>query len=140
MNRHEELEDLVFQEGMELDEETLPANGPVKGLFLRHGEEDKGSILLDKTMPHPARTEVLAEEIGHSYYTVGNITMQRTVTERKLERKGREWGYRRLLPVRRLRKAYNEGCRLAWEVAQDCDLDAEYVEQAVDYYKQKKLL
>lgn len=79
----------------------------------------------------------LAEELGHYYTTVGDILDPKKVENRKQERKARAWGYERLVGIIDLVNAYKNGVRNRYELAEYLDVTEEFIEDALNYYKEK---
>ena len=80
---------------------------------------------------------VLAEELGHHYTTVGNILDQSDVSNRKQERRARLWAYRRAFDLIDLISAYKYGCRNRYELAEYLEVTEQFLQDALDTYKEK---
>jgi len=80
---------------------------------------------------------VLIEELGHYYKTVGDITDQTKVENRKQEIIARRWGYERLIGIVDLVNAHNHGCINRYEVAEFLNVTEEFLDEALEYYKCK---
>ncbi len=78
---------------------------------------------------------VLAEEIGHHKYTVGDISDQTKIENRKQERVARKWAYHKLLPIDAIKHALEMGYTEVWEIADYFDADEQFVEEALIEYK-----
>ena len=76
---------------------------------------------------------VLAEEIGHYRTSFGNILDQSRVESRKQEYRARLYGY----GLAGLIRAYEARCRDRYEMAEYLDVTEEYLEEAIDCYKEK---
>lgn len=80
---------------------------------------------------------VLAEELGHHYTTVGNILDQSDASNRKQERRARLWAYRRAFDLIDLVSAYKYGCRNRYELAEYLEVTEQFLQDALDTYKEK---
>jgi len=88
----------------------------------------------------PTLTEkacTLAEEVGHHYTTSGNILDQTRTSNRKQERKARAWAYEKMIPLTALLEAYWAGVRNRFELAEFLDVTEQFLQEALDYFKQK---
>ena len=64
---------------------------------------------------------ILAEELGHHFTTVGNITDQKETENRKQERRARVWAYNEMISLSDLVDSYKDGCRSRYEIAEHLD-------------------
>lgn len=110
----------------------MPFKERLKGLYY-----DK-VIAINKNIDTTAeKTCILAEELGHYHTTVGNILDQKKITNRKLERRARAWGYQRLVPLDKLILAYEKGIRSRYELAEFLEITEQFLADALKYYKDK---
>ena len=79
---------------------------------------------------------VLAEELGHYYTTTGNILDQSKPENRKQERHARLWAYEKMITLSKLAEARKSGCRNRYEIAEYLDVTEEFLQEAVDSYKE----
>lgn len=79
---------------------------------------------------------ILAEELGHYYTTTGNILDQSKVENRKQERIARLWAYRKMVTLDKLADAQRYGCRNRFEIAEHLDVTEEFLQEAIDSYKE----
>lgn len=84
--------------------------------------------------------ELFAHELGHyhtgTYYKLYSPLQLRC----KMEYKADVWTVERLLPVERLKRAFQENCREYWELAEYLDCSEQLVARAIQIYRQKGLL
>lgn len=100
--------------------------------------ENLGVILINKYVDtFTERKCILAEELGHYFKTVGNITDQTKIENRKQERVARKWGYDRLIPLHKLAEAIDYPCQNKNELAEYLGITVEYLEEALHYYKER---
>lgn len=128
MTKFEELEEETHAAGLTIKERPLRhSDGLVKGrkIYLRTGQ-----TLTEKTC-------VLAEEIAHAELTVGNILNQSTVSNRKQEMLARTKAYDRLVGLSGLVEAFEHGCRNRYETAEFLEVTEEFLESAVQRYREK---
>lgn len=124
-----ELLQMIEDENIELVETNM--TGRNKGFYI-----DK-TIFIDRKMTSIEKKCTLAEELGHHFTTVGDITDQTKVENRKQERIARKWGYERTVPISDLAEAINYKVRSRYEMAEYLEVTEEYLEEAIKYYKQK---
>lgn len=80
---------------------------------------------------------ILAEELGHHFTTVGNITDQKETENRKQERHARIWAYHKLLSLDDLIDSYKFGCRNKFEIAEHLNVTEDFLVDCLEYYKEK---
>lgn len=83
------------------------------------------------------RTCILAEELGHYHTTVGDITRQSTVSDRRQERRARVWAYNRLVGLTGIVNSYKHGCCSLSDTADYLDVTEEFLLEAIQYYQSK---
>lgn len=80
---------------------------------------------------------MLAEELGHHITAAGNILEQQDLANRKQERRGRIWGYNRLIGLRGIVAAHQRGCTNRYEMAEYLGVTEEFLNEALKAYKSK---
>lgn len=117
------------QEGLTVKEKPLQsADGRIKGK----------RIAIRKDIPTLCQKAcVLAEEIGHHYTAVGNIIDMQDVRNIKQEQKGRIWAYDKMISLTGIIKAYERHCLNQNEMAEFLDITEEFLQDALNYYKQR---
>lgn len=80
---------------------------------------------------------VLSEELGHYNTTVGNIIDLSDAQNRKQERQARLWAYNKQIGLYGLIRAYEQGCRNRYEVAEYLEVTEEFLEDAIRCYREK---
>lgn len=103
----------------------------IKGLYI------DDTVAINASLNTVEKACVLAEELGHYHTSYGDITNQEEVANRKQEKRARNWGYEKLLPLERLIHAYKQGCRNRYEIAEFLDLTEEFLECAIRHYQEK---
>jgi Zn-dependent peptidase ImmA (M78 family) len=121
-------------------EEAFESNIMVKEIELktREGLCYGNRIVINKKLKTNRKKRcVLAEELGHHYLTVGDITDQTKIENRKQELIARRWGYRRLIEIKDLIKAYESGIHNRYELAEYLDVTEQFLEDTINYYSCK---
>lgn len=106
--------------------------GKLKGLYV-----DGNIVLNPKIETCAEKACILAEELGHHYTTHGNILNQCKVENRKQERRARAWAYERLVSMQSLIDASKHGIRSRYELAEYLGVSERFLEEAIQYYKDK---
>lgn len=87
--------------------------------------------------------EYVAEEIGH-YETLGegvDISDYRVLNNRKWELIGREWGYKKLVPLDKLKEfVENHEVVHDYELAEEFGVSEHFIEETVGMYKRKGII
>lgn len=127
---------------MTYDELLIEANNAgviVKELYLktRKGRCRGNRIAIDKELSNYEKACVLAEELGHYYLTVGDITNQKDINNRKQELIARRWGYNKKIGLIGLIEAFENGCKNRYEIAEYLNVTTEYLNEAIEYYTSK---
>lgn len=127
---YEDLLIKIEKEGIEYFENNYI--GKMKGLYLDN------TITINTNLDTKVEKRcVLAEELGHHYTSYGNILDQSKVENKKQERRARAWAYDRLIGVIGLVNAYKHGCRNRYEVAEYLNVSERFLEDAINYYREK---
>lgn len=120
---------------MEADEQGLE----VKELELQsYDGRCKGNrIGIRRGIPTTAKkADVLAEEMGHYFTSVGRIVEQDTAENRKQERTARLWGYNKRIGLFGLIRAYNAHCETLYDMAEYLDVSEDSLSEALEHYRQ----
>ncbi|PYG90168.1 hypothetical protein LY28_00048 [Ruminiclostridium sufflavum DSM 19573] len=130
LNKYEKL--LVKTESDNLCVEEKQFKSRAKGLI-----KDK-KIGIRKDLPTlTEKTCILAEELGHYYTSCGDILDQTKTENVKQEKRARNWAYEKLVPPDKLIEAYESGVRNRYELALYLDVIEEFLEEAINHYKEK---
>lgn len=127
MTKLERLEDLAISQGVEIVYLQLPG---VDGLCLGK------TIFLSPNLTYRRRLVVLAEELAHFQYTVGDITAQDTTDKRKAELQARRQSYETIVPFEDIIELLKSGEYLS-EIADLYELPEEYISEALAWYQTK---
>lgn len=97
-----------------------------------------GDILLNPLVSSTKMYETLQEEIAHYDTTVGDIVAEDTVDSRKQEHKARSLAMTRAVSLDKLIYCHNHGLWELDEIADYCNVDVEYLTDAIENYRTKK--
>ncbi|MFR0781306.1 MAG: ImmA/IrrE family metallo-endopeptidase [Zhenhengia sp.] len=127
---YERLLDYAQKNGVDVTEKYFKSqvDGLCKGNKI--GISKRLSTSIDKKC-------ILAEELGHYFTTVGDITDQSKVENRKQERRARAWGYQKAVPLTLLLEAIDYPCTNRTELAEYLDVPEDYLMEALKYYQEK---
>lgn len=120
----------VEKEGLKLFENC--EIGRLKGLCVKNILALSGNIESEKE-----RKCILCEELGHYYTSYGDIIDQSKIENRKQERRARGWSYEKLIPVENFIKAFKNGTRNRYELAEFLDVPEYFIKNTLKYYKEK---
>jgi len=128
-------EDLLIENNhlkiKERDFTDIDPEGELDGLCVGN------KIFIRSNLTNTEKGCILAEELGHYHTTTGNILDQSKVDNRKQERRAIVWGYERLVGIIDLVNAYKDGVRNRYELAEYLGVIEEFIEDALNYYKEK---
>ena len=79
---------------------------------------------------------ILAEELGHHYTSVGNILDLTVSYNRKQERQARIWAYNKQIGLNGLIRAYENGCKSRYEIAEFLEVTEQFLEEAILEYRE----
>ena len=126
---YEELLTLSDSENLVVKEKALSGYG---------GRIYKNRVAINRSLPTQIEKScVLAEELGHHYTTSGDILDQKDIMNRKQEYRARLYGYNLKIGLTGLIRAYEEGCRNLYEIAECLDVTEEYLRNALQCYRSK---
>jgi len=98
----------------------------------------RGSIVgIDRNLTTAEKVCALAEEFGHYQVTVGDITDQSKLGNRKQERRAREWSYNYLIPLERIVEAHHARVKGRHEIAEYLGVTEEFLQATIDRYIDK---
>ena len=113
LNTHEQLlqdaddAHVTVHEAIDLNGDTASSKR-LDGLYIDN------HIALDSQLKTTAeKTAILAEEIGHHFTSVGDITDLKDAGSRQQELDARLWGYNRLIGLRGIIRAFEHHCQNA---------------------------
>lgn len=130
MNKFEELEDVAYQDGVDVLNYRFESNN-IKGLYC------DGVVAIREDMTIPEKTCALAEELGHHETSVGNILDMTSAANRKQERQARFWAYNKQIGLFGLVRAFEYGCQNRFEIAEYLEVTEEFLEECIECYRNK---
>ncbi|MGG0756030.1 ImmA/IrrE family metallo-endopeptidase [Brevibacillus laterosporus] len=83
------------------------------------------------------KTCILAEELGHFHTSSGNILNQKSLSNRKQEKRARKWAYEKLIPTSAFVYAHLQGIRNRYELADHLGVTEEFLDSAISHYQEK---
>lgn len=109
-----------------------------KNLTYNDGRLKGKHIAIRKNIPTLTKKAcVLAEEIGHFHTTSVDILDQSSVANRKVERVGRAWAYDKQIGLSGIIQGFRAHCQSRHELADELGVSEDFLQDALDYYKQK---
>lgn len=129
MTNKEQLEQDACDSGITIDYINFESER-LCGLYI------DGSIALKVGMSSSKTADVLAEELGHHYTSIGNILMQDTINARKQEHTARLWAYNKRIGLTGILKAFQNHCTSRYEIAEYLDVSEDTLAEALEYYRQ----
>lgn len=126
---YEELLEEAHDSGLTIKELPLQSSdGRIKG---------KRIAIRQDISTMTKKADVLAEELGHYHTTVGNILDQSNTANRKQERAARLWAYNHRIGLTGIIKGYQARCQNRHELAEYLEVTEEFLQEALDCYKEK---
>lgn len=95
-----------------------------------------GSIAIKEGMISSKTADMIAEELGHHYTSVGNILKQDTVNARKQERTARLWSYNKRIGLIGVLNAFQNHCTNRYEIAEYLGVSEDTLTDALECYRQ----
>lgn len=95
------------------------------------------TIYINNRITPAEKACILAEEIGHYYLTVGDITNQRDINNKKQELKARRYSYNLLIEPDDIIHAVKKGCNNRYEIADYLNISEEFFEKLIEDYKKR---
>jgi hypothetical protein len=103
----------------------------------RSGFYSDNVIMLNKDLTDKEKYCIMFEELGHHFTTVGDISDQTKIENRKQEVIARRWSYEKIIGIVDLINAHNNGCKNNYEVAEYLNVTEELLKEVLEYYKCK---
>ncbi|WP_117161310.1 ImmA/IrrE family metallo-endopeptidase [Paraliobacillus sp. X-1268] len=95
-------------------------------------------IWINKSLPTSTeKYSILAEELGHYYTSIGDITDQSKLVNRKHEKRARAWAFEKAVPFKKIVQAHKESVKNKYELAKFLGVTESFLEGALDRYKEK---
>jgi len=129
MTKYEELLELARKEGIQVFESYFVSDA--NGLYAN------GVIVIRDELSETEKTCVLAEELGHYYTSIGDISNQLTTDNRKQELTARKWAVEKIIKIEMLIIAIKEGCESLFDIAEYLDITIDFLKEAIVAFKRK---
>lgn len=100
-----------------------------------HAKDGRPYIVLELDQPEIDKCVILTEEFMHMLTSNGVILNQAQLSNRRQELLARRLTYKSAISVEDLIRCYNLGLQLNYEIANELDLPAEFVKNAIEYFK-----
>ena len=135
MNKYEEQLQSAADQAVPVVENYYMGNdsdhAPIDGLYLN------GNIALSSDLETTAKKAViLAEEMAHHDLTVGDILDQSNAANRRQEQKARTLAYDRMIGIDGIIRSIEHGCRNRYEAAEYLEVPEDFLQEAIDRYKE----
>lgn len=99
-----------------------------------------GYIAMEQSLSNAEYITHLAHELGHietgGFYKVNS----KYQIKAKAEHKANAWAFKKLIPIKELKKAVQNGQKEIWQLAEKFEVTEEFMLNAVLYYKVKELI
>ena len=129
MTKYEELLDFAYTQGIEVYEFPFQSER-IKGLYA-----DNVIGINSNLKTSAEKITILAEELGHHYTTVGDITDTSNPDNAWQEAKARLWGFRKLVSRELIIDALRHGCKTIFETADYLELPVDYLVRAMSTFQ-----
>ncbi|QRN85999.1 ImmA/IrrE family metallo-endopeptidase [Clostridia bacterium] len=131
MTLHELLLEEAAQNSIDVVNYDIPVSA-LKGLYC------DGMIILDNSLEtEKEKTCVLAEELGHHYFTVGDILNESPIVNAKQEKLARCWAYERIVPIGSFIEAYEIQPASCVDFSEYLGVTEDFLKQAIKHYAVK---
>ena len=126
LNKLEKIEQDICDEGVDVIEYKFNSK-KIKGIYF------EGTIGINKSISSKTeKTCILAEELGHHKKNAGNI-----INDAKEEKKGRMWGFNKLVGLDGLIDAFENDCKTIEEFSEHLNVTYDYLIECLTAYTAK---
>lgn len=130
MNNYENLISLAYSHGIKVIESDLGIDKPF-------GKCIGNLIIINNRVNEYERLCVLYEELGHFNLTIGDITDQSNLNNRKQESIARRWSYEKLVSPEDIINAILSGIDNIYDLAESLNITEDFLVQSIKHYKKK---
>lgn len=130
MSNYENLISLAYSHGIKVIESDLGIDKPF-------GKCIGNLIIINNRVNECERLCVLCEELGHFNLTVGDITEQSKLNNRKQESIARRWSYEKLISPEDIINAILSGIDNIYDLAESLNITENFLIQSIEHYKKK---
>lgn len=128
---YEQLLDEASKENIIVKEVPLRSNAD--GLYI----DNKIALNKSTLSSSSEKACVLAEELGHHYKTYGHIIDLKNIDNIKQEKKARQFAYDKIVGISGIIESFKNSCRSIDEIADYLSVTPEFLNDAINYYKDK---
>lgn len=130
MSNYENLISLAHSKGINIIESDLGIDKPF-------GKCIGNLIIINNRVNECEKLCVLYEELGHFNLTVGDITDQSDLNNRKQESIARRWSYEKLISPEDIINAIISGIDNIYDLAEILNVTEDFLIQSIEHYKKK---
>lgn len=130
MSNYENLISLAHSKGINVIESDLGIDKPF-------GKCIGNLIIINNRVNECEKLCVLYEELGHFNLTVGDITEQSDLNNRKQESIARRWSYEKLISPEDIINAIISGIDNIYDLAEILNVTEDFLIQSIEHYKKK---
>lgn len=130
MSNYENLISLAHSKGINVVESDLGIDKPF-------GKCIGNLIIINNRVNECEKLCVLYEELGHFNLTVGDITDQSDLNNRKQESIARRWSYEKLISPEDIINAIISGIDNIYDLAEILNVTEDFLIQSIEHYKKK---
>lgn len=130
MSNYENLISLAHSKGINIIESDLGIDKPF-------GKCIGNLIIINNRVNECEKLCVLYEELGHFNLTVGDITDQNDLNNRKQEYIARRWSYEKLISPEDIINAIISGIDNIYDLAEILNVTEDFLIKSIEHYKKK---
>lgn len=130
MSNYENLISLAHSKGINVIESDLGIDKPF-------GKCIGNLIIINNRVNECEKLCVLYEELGHFNLTVGDITDQSDLNNRKQEYIARRWSYEKLITPDAIINGILSGANNLYELSEILEITENFLIEAINHYKKK---
>ena len=130
MSNYENLISLAHSKGINIIESDLGIDKPF-------GKCIGNLIIINNRVNECEKLCVLYEELGHFNLTVGDITDQNDLNNRKQESIARRWSYEKLISPEDIFNAIISGIDNIYDLAEILNVTEDFLIKSIEHYKKK---
>lgn len=130
MSNYENLISIAHSHGINVIETDLGIDKPF-------GKCIGNLIIINKRVSECERFCVLAEELGHFNLTIGDITNQNIINNRKQESIARRWSYEKIISPEDIIDAILSGIDNIYDLAENLNVTEDFLIESIKYFKTK---
>lgn len=137
MNKLEKLENEAFAKNIDIKKADLPEN--ISGIYYSDGSYNILIAINSSLKTRAEQTCIFAEELGHYYTSYGNLLLDPNVDRTLInqqETRAKRWAAKKLVPIRNIIEAFNNGSRSFYEMAEYLDVTVDFLHDVFHKYSE----